>query len=189
MAKLKEAMELTPLTYEEREKIRQDMAEKEKALEEIEEAAREFVRELTAQDVGLFQDGRERVSSIPVAPPVGYERVPSMFDHMRTMIKSEMLRQAMGGDGMESFEEADDFDVDDDDLQFPQSPYETVFHEEVPYAVPRASAAAEPPPTGEPKTTSNSPSLNPSPGTASQGGAGGTPPASDPSALGTPLGK
>lgn len=103
-------------------------------LPEVEKEIREFVRELTAQDKGLFKDGTERLDPIPVAPPLGYTREPSMFDHMRSLIRSEMLKNALNAD-VETFEEADDFDVGDD--YDPRSPYEVEFDDiGVPYAAP-----------------------------------------------------
>lgn len=103
-------------------------------LPEVEKEIREFVRELTAQDKGLFKDGTERLDPIPVAPPLGYTREPSMFDHMRSLIRSEMLKNALNAD-VETFEEADDFDVGDD--YDPRSPYEVEFDDiGVPYASP-----------------------------------------------------
>lgn len=107
---------------------------KKRDLPEVEKEIREFVREMTAQQKGLFKDGTERLDPIPVAPPIGYKREPSMFDHMRTLIRSEMLKNALNAD-VETFEEADDFDVGDD--YDPRSPYEVEFDEiGVPYASP-----------------------------------------------------
>lgn len=62
---------------------------------------------------------------VPVAPPVGYERPPSMIDTVRNMIRSEQLRREVEAAGFETFQEADDFDVGDD--YDPSSPYEETF--------------------------------------------------------------
>lgn len=61
----------------------------------------------------------------PIAPPIGYQKLPSMFDRVRDMVRSEQLRQAAIDNGDETFEEADDFDVGDvDDFQ---TPYEEMY--------------------------------------------------------------
>ena len=73
----------------------------------------------------LDAHGREIVSGVPVAPPVGYKKQPSMVEHIRNMVRSEMLRQAVEQGGFETFEEADDFEVGDD--YDPSSPYEEQF--------------------------------------------------------------
>jgi len=50
----------------------------------------------------------------PMAPPIGYKKQPSMVEIVREMVRSERLRQEAMAAGHETFEEADDFDVDDD---------------------------------------------------------------------------
>lgn len=70
----------------------------------------------------LDLDGREMPSPLPVAPPVGYKKRPSLSEQIREMVRSEHLRRAAVESGMETFEEADDFDVPDD--EDPASPYE-----------------------------------------------------------------
>lgn len=58
--------------------------------------------------------GDEVPDVTPMAPPIGYNKQPSMVEHMRALVRSEMLRQAAEASGAETFEEADDFDVPDD---------------------------------------------------------------------------
>lgn len=70
----------------------------------------------------LTPEGAEVPDSTPMAPPIGYKRVPSLSDQIREMIRSERLRQEAEAAGMETFDEADDFDVGDD--YDPRSPYE-----------------------------------------------------------------
>lgn len=70
-------------------------------------------------------EGRELPDPVPVAPPIGWHAQPSMFEVMRDMIRSAHLKELADAQGDESFEEAQDFDVEDDD--FPQSPYEGDF--------------------------------------------------------------
>lgn len=72
----------------------------------------------------LTPGGAEVPDPVPMAPPVGYVKQPSMFEHMREMIRRE-LSQAAAESGVESFEDADDFEVGDD--YDPRSPYEEEF--------------------------------------------------------------
>jgi len=73
----------------------------------------------------MYVDGRLMVSPLPIAPPLGYKKQPTLAEQMRAMIRSEALRVAAQESGHETFEEADDFDVDDD--FDPTSPFEEVF--------------------------------------------------------------
>lgn len=73
----------------------------------------------------LNGDGHEVVDSVPMAPPVGYEKQPSVTDRIRAMVQSELLRREAAEAGVETFEEADDFDVGDD--IDPSTPYEENF--------------------------------------------------------------
>lgn len=72
----------------------------------------------------LDQFGREIPDPTPVAPPVGYNRQPTMVEHIRAMVQGELLRRAAEESGAETFEEADDFDIPGDE---PFSPYEAEF--------------------------------------------------------------
>jgi len=73
----------------------------------------------------MYVDGRLMVSPLCIAPPVGYKKAPTLAEQMRDMIRSERLRIAAQEGGFETFEEADDFDVDDD--YDPTSPFEEIF--------------------------------------------------------------
>lgn len=61
----------------------------------------------------------------PMAPPIGYKRQPSLHDQIRSMIRTEKVRQALEAAGLETAEEADDFEVGDD--YDPASPHEHNF--------------------------------------------------------------
>lgn len=74
----------------------------------------------------LDEFGREVVSDLPMAPPVGYKKSPSLHEQIRDMVRSEKLRMEAEAAGMESFEEADDFDIPDDPID-PSTPYEADF--------------------------------------------------------------
>lgn len=58
----------------------------------------------------------------PIAPPIGYFQEESMFDRMRRVVRAE-LSAAAAERGGETFEEANDFDIEDD-IPEPFSPYE-----------------------------------------------------------------
>lgn len=71
------------------------------------------------------EHGRELPDPTPIAPPIGYKRNPTIAEQIRDMVRSEQLRQAAEQSGMETFEEADDFYVEDD--FDPTNPYEANF--------------------------------------------------------------
>lgn len=73
----------------------------------------------------LDAEGREILDTTPIAPPIGFHQQPSMFEYVREMVRSERLKAELEAQGLESFEEADDFDVDDD--FDPTTPYENDF--------------------------------------------------------------
>lgn len=85
---------------------------------------KETIRE-RARDDYIDERGRERPDPIPMAPPVGYQRQPSITERIREMVRSEHLRLAALQAGQETFEEADDFDTGED--LDPHTPYEEVF--------------------------------------------------------------
>lgn len=90
---------------------------------------------------GLTPDGHEIPDSTPVAPPIGYKKIPSLAEQIRQAILSEKLKEAAQSQGLETFEEADDFDVGDD--FDPRSPYEESFEPVHPAPAPEAVQAAE----------------------------------------------
>lgn len=111
------------------------------------------IREMLAAE--LDEKGREVVSSVPMAPPVGYKKEPSVTDRLRAMVRSELLRREVEAQGGETFDEADDFDIPDDPVD-PSTPYEENFDPVRPPLKP-----AEAPPVGGPPVTSPAPSPTP----------------------------
>jgi hypothetical protein len=89
---------------------------------------------------GILRDGREEVDPVPMSPPVGYVPEPSIMEMIRSMIRDERFRQNLENEEYETFEEADDFDIDDDPLD-PLTEYERVFE---PKKEPPASPPAAP---------------------------------------------
>lgn len=65
--------------------------------------------------------GLELPNPVPLEPPLGYFDAVPIHIQIREMIQGELSRRAAEA-GEETFEEADDFDVDDD--QDPMSPWE-----------------------------------------------------------------
>lgn len=74
----------------------------------------------------LDAQGREIPDPRPLAPPLGYIEQPPLHELIRQMIRSEQLRAEAEQAGAGSFEEEDDFDVEDDDYD-PSSPWEENF--------------------------------------------------------------
>ncbi|AZL83034.1 hypothetical protein [Apis mellifera associated microvirus 47] len=68
----------------------------------------------------LDDQGREIPDDTPIVISIRGQRV-SQFDQVRAYIRNELSRQAEGMQ-METFEDANDFDVEDD--MFPVSPHE-----------------------------------------------------------------
>lgn len=69
------------------------------------------------------QYGREIPDPRPVELPTGLKVRPSLQEEIRRYIRAEMSNHARD-QGWESFEEANDFDIDDDiDAMIEQSPY------------------------------------------------------------------
>lgn len=73
--------------------------------------------------VGLDSEGREHPDPRRVEIPTRLKLPQRQVDRVRAIIRQEMSRRAVD-EGKESFEEADDFEIDD--LE-PFSPYEEVF--------------------------------------------------------------
>lgn len=90
--------------------------------------------------------GAEQPDPTPIAPPIGYVKQPTMVEHMRAMIRSESLRMAAEAAGAETFEEADDFEVDDDLEPISAYEFERFFE---PPAESRPAAEADRPPEPE----------------------------------------
>lgn len=88
-----------------------------------------YLRSYGLRPVYLDDNGHEVLDPTPMAPPIGYKPQPSMVDIIRAQIRSEALAREAEEQGFETFEEADDFDVEDFD---PTSPYEEIFDPEPP---------------------------------------------------------
>lgn len=74
------------------------------------------------------EDGLEIMDSTPVAIPVRFRRELSLTEKIRDIIRNEASRAAEAA-GFETFDEADDFDCDDE--YEPLSPYEQSLDQEI----------------------------------------------------------
>jgi len=79
--------------------------------------------EQSVQSLYLDDKGRELPNPVPMQPPVGYVKRPSIAEQMRAMIQQVSYEASMAG--QETEEEANDFDVDEDFE--PESPWEHEF--------------------------------------------------------------
>lgn len=121
---------------------------------------------------GLNADGTPKLDPVPLAPPIGYKKAPSMVEIVRDMVRSEKLRAEAEAAGHETFEESEDFDVPDEEPVM-RSPWENQFDPPLEELLAAGKAAlAE-------KRSQTSPEAPTSPKTKS-GGAGGTPPRKPP---------
>lgn len=78
--------------------------------------------------MGWFKDRARKTEILddtPVAVPLKFKRESGFNDLVRAMIRSEELRREAEKAGVETFDEADDFEVGDD--YDPKSPYEESF--------------------------------------------------------------
>lgn len=73
----------------------------------------------------LTDDGSELPDPRPVALPVGFERPETIQQMIRRLITDPRMREELSGGGAETFDEADDFEIPEDDT--PRSPYEEQF--------------------------------------------------------------
>lgn len=92
----------------------------------------------------LDEKGYEVPDPVPMEPPVGYDRQPSLVERIRAMVRSEHLAMEAEKQGFDTFDDADDFDVDDDTFD-PDTPYEAEF-EPLQNVRERAKAAQQAPP-------------------------------------------
>lgn len=70
----------------------------------------------------------EKLDTTPVAIPMKFKRPETLAEQVRNVLRGEMSRYAEN-QGFETFEEADDFDVDDE--YNPRSPHEMEIDQEL----------------------------------------------------------
>lgn len=77
------------------------------------------------------EKGEELPNSTPLELPVGFSRPQTLQERMRYLLRSEELKRALESAGEETFEEADDFDVEEQD-PLEGTPYEDDFEPDIP---------------------------------------------------------
>lgn len=82
---------------------------------------------------GLHPDGTPILDPTPMAPPIGYKKHPSMVEIVRDMVRGERLKQLAEESGHETFEESEDFDVEDE--QILRSQWENEFDPPLPVLI------------------------------------------------------
>jgi len=137
----------------------------------IEDTAKElFELEQSVQSQYLDAFGRELPNPVPMQPPVGYKRAPSLAEQIRVMIQQASHEAAMAG--AETEDEANDFDVGE---EFdPTSPWENEFEMDPAMEAmialqsrppaPRETAPAATPAPSAPAPTASPPSPTPAGG-------------------------
>lgn len=127
----------------------------------------------------LDKKRREKPDPVPVAPPLGYKKTPSLSEQIRDMVRSEKLAADLAAKGVETFEEADDFNIPDDPID-PSSPYEADFEGDAAGALreaarppERAYASVEEFLTANPHIKIGSEQLRPEPPPSQPKGGGG----------------
>lgn len=116
-----------------------------------------------SEDYGFLNVmGHEVPDPTVVEPPLGYVAQPDLMEMMRRMIRNTISDIAEDTE-FETFEEADDFDIDDDPVDY-SSPYEEFFD-------PAPGAPAGPPPDPNAR-----PDPNAAPPAAPEAGGGGAQP-------------
>jgi len=71
----------------------------------------------------LDNNGHEILSDKPMAIPVGFRRPPTLAEQVARLVRTERFKESLEHEDLETFEEADDFDIPDDPLD-PTTPYE-----------------------------------------------------------------
>lgn len=94
---------------------------------------------------GIGPDGKEYPDPVPLSADIGYEPPPDLMTMIRTMVHSEAAKHVLQQAGIETIDEADDFEIEDDPLD-PLTPYEAVFMPKVPPATPEKVAVPSPVP-------------------------------------------
>lgn len=74
----------------------------------------------------IGSDGKEYPDPVPMEPPVGYNAPPDIMTLIRSMVRSQEVMRLQDLAGIDTEEEANDFDLEDDPLD-PLTPYEKVF--------------------------------------------------------------
>lgn len=77
--------------------------------------------------LGKDSEGREVPDPTPMELPIGYVEPPSIVQLIRKMIRDHEIEKGLGDGEFESFDEADDFDVGDENAEELRSGFENDF--------------------------------------------------------------
>lgn len=97
--------------------------QEEQPIEYYDEATGEVLDRLGRR---LNRLGQELPDPRPIRPPIGFVAQPPLHELIRQMVRSEVLAREATEGGAGTFEEEDDFEVEDDDYD-PSSPWEENF--------------------------------------------------------------
>lgn len=90
------------------------------------------------------EQGQELPDPTPLEIPAGMQRPESLTEQIRRMVRTELSGRAVEG-GFESFEEANDFRIPDEDPDMVETKYETVgMRSEVPLERAKRDVSREP---------------------------------------------
>lgn len=85
-------------------------------------------RKLFVKDSRHNLNGEEILDPTPIALPVKFKKPLSLQEQIARFVRNEDIQKALARQGVETFEEAEDFDVDDDSDEFTRtSPWEEEF--------------------------------------------------------------
>lgn len=121
---------------------------------------------------GKNPDGTVKFDPTPIAPPIGYKKQPSMVEIVREMVRGERLAQAAREGGHETFEESEDFDVDDEPSQL-RSEWENDFDPPLAELLKAGQEVVD----ERERKSKDTPPVGPQEAAGKSGGAGGGPPA------------
>lgn len=62
----------------------------------------------------LDANGREVLDPTPVAIPAGFKRPPSLEEQIKRLVADRDIQRSLSDAGLETFDEANDFDIPDD---------------------------------------------------------------------------
>jgi len=82
-------------------------------------------KQMIEENPTLDAKGREILDPTPLALPVGFKHPPTLSEQMEQMFRSYEVNRAIANQGHETFDEANDFDVEDDPDEL-SSPYSIV---------------------------------------------------------------
>lgn len=86
------------------------------------------IRDVVKDEYVIYinEKGQEVPDPRPIEIPAGFKRPETLAEQVRRLVRSEALALEAQNAGMETFEEAEDFEIDDDMFD-PSSPFEEVF--------------------------------------------------------------